>query len=709
MNAPAPTSTTAERRASPEAWTWAAAGLGGALSVGLALYYRHAAAAHPASLGQGFPLDDAWIHAQFALNAAHGAPFQYNVGTFSSGSTAPLWSLVEGLLLAVTGDPVIAAHVLGVTFTALAAAMAVLLGRRLGLQGPALLAVPLLVASQWRLAWASVSGMEIPLAAALGAAALWLYCGERRGAKAAWRSGLLAGLLLWTRPEGGMVALLVMGLDQAVALASPGEARSRSTALRRAGGLLGAFAIVAAPLFAFDAAVGPGIFPQTVYVKAAPVSWDRGWSLVWTMLTSLAGDGVGWQLLLLGGAGYAAARSVATWRSDGGRLAVTLFAAGFVGAIAFVRGSGDYHDRYLMPCLPVLLVLGADGLARASRALRLGGWGALAGAVALAALAAPALREGAQTYALNVASVSGHVVAMGRWAARHLPRDATLAMSDVGAMSYFTPNRVVDMRGLVSPFHGWDRPEELERERRERVAYAILFPELNGRVILDGGYTPLHVITLDANNISATDNLVVYRTPWTDQRVVEPVGRAFDFEDGTLQGWEATGVLAQGPSEGAGPGQRAVVNLGGGRWFLSTWGQGGDGDEGRALSPPFEIEGDAIALRVGGGGVEVGGRVGVRLWVDGRIERTALGARSEVLVEREWDVRPLRGRVARIELFDDTADGWGHAMLDEVRQLRVVRGRAPALRDAPAEGPQEPPASRRAAEARGPGAAAPHP
>lgn len=683
------------------AWAWAAAGLGAALQVGLALCYRRAAAEHPASQGQGFPLDDAWIHAQFALNAASGAPFQYNPGTLSSGSTAPLWSLAEGLLLAVTGDPVIAGHALGVAFMALAAVMAVLLARRLGLEGPALLAVPLLVASQWRLAWASVSGMEIPLAAALATAALWSYLGERRGERPAWRSGLLAGLLLWTRPEAGMVALLVMALDQAAALAGGGG--SRATAARRAGGLLGAFAAVAAPLFAFNAAVGPGIFPQTVYAKASPVSWEHGWSMLWIMLTALAGDRVGWQLLMVGGAGYVAARSLATWRSDGGRLAVVLFTAGFVAVFAFLRGSGDYHDRYLMPCLPALVVLGADGLARASRAVRLGGWGALAGAGLLATLAAPALRDGSQTYALNVASVSGHVVAMGRWAARHLPPAATLAMSDVGAMSYFTPNRVVDMRGLVSPFHGWDRPEELARERREGVAYALLFPELNGRVILDGRYTPIHAITLDANNISATDNLVVYRTPWADGRVVEPVGRAFGFEDGTLEGWEATGVLAAGPSEAAGPGQRAVVNLGGGRWFLSTWGEHGDGDLGHALSPPFVVEGDVIALRVGGGGEEVAGDVGVRLWVDGRIERTALGAQSEVLVEREWDVRPLRGRTARIELFDESSYGWGHAMLDEVRQLRVVRGRAPELRGFPAEGPQEPEPSRRAAEARGPG------
>ena len=37
----------------------------------------------------GFPLDDSWIHAQFARNLALGNGFSYNPGVPVSGSTAP--------------------------------------------------------------------------------------------------------------------------------------------------------------------------------------------------------------------------------------------------------------------------------------------------------------------------------------------------------------------------------------------------------------------------------------------------------------------------------------------------------------------------------------------------------------------------------------------------------------------------------------------
>jgi hypothetical protein len=269
-------------------------------------------------------------------------------------------------------------------------------------------------------------------------------------------------------------------------------------------------------------------------------------------------------------------------------------------------------------------------------------------------------------------------------------------MSDVGAISFFTDNPVVDMRGLISPYHGWDSLAELDRQRHAGVDYAMLFPELNERVILRGGYVPLHAITLEANNISATNNLVTYRTPWTDRRQLTEVGRAFDFEEGSLEGWRTEGSLRGPPARRPGLGQRPVINLGGGRHLLSSWGPSGDDDVGRALSPPYLIEGDIITLRVGGG--DDAAVVGVRLWVDGRIERTATGSRSEVLVQREWDVRPFRGQSATLEVRDHSRGAWGHVMVDEIHQYRVEGGPPPRLRGSPPEGPQEPEPSRRAAE-----------
>ncbi len=669
---------------------------GALMTIGLALYYRHVVAVHEHGRGQGFPMDDAWIHAQFALSFARGHPFQYNVGTYSSGSTSPLWSLIEGLGLLFFDDPVAVAHTLGVVFSILHLAMAVLVARRLGLGGPWLLAVPVLLLSQWRLAWAAVSGMEVPLVCFLVLATFWLYLKERTGSCIAWRTGLVAGALLWSRPEG-LVAIFVILLDQLLLLFwnRPNEDVGRRRRIGRIAGLLGGFVALALPFFALNAATGPGIFPQTLYTKAHVMTAGRGWYQLWMFFVDLMGGDASMQVFYFLAA-YSMIRFVLEVREGFPRATLVLFVLGWLGGVAYLRGSGDYFSRYIIPCIGILSLLGAYGLWRACRALRFGVVGLVVGIAALLYQSVPVLERNAADYAMNVVSVSGHVVRMGQWADRHVPPDAVIAMSDVGGMSYYTENRVVDMRGLVSSYHGWDRLAEVDRQRREDVSWAFLFPELNERVILRGGYVPIHVISLDANNISATDNLVVYRAPWADTRRLVEVGRAFDFEDATYQGWTTSGVLREGLADGPRHGQRHTVNLGGGRWFLNSFGPEGDHSQGRAISPPFTIEGDVMTLRVGGG--ELPGLVGARLWVDGRIVRTAVGARSEVLVQREWDLRDLRGRRGRIEMYDNSSEGWAHVLLDEIHQYRVEGGSPPELVDFEPGGPRESTESRHAAE-----------
>src|ERR1700712_3246195 len=54
--------------------------------------------------GLGFPLDDSWIHLQFARNLAHGAGLSYNSGELVTGSTAPLWTALLSLLFLLPGN-----------------------------------------------------------------------------------------------------------------------------------------------------------------------------------------------------------------------------------------------------------------------------------------------------------------------------------------------------------------------------------------------------------------------------------------------------------------------------------------------------------------------------------------------------------------------------------------------------------------------------
>src|SRR4051812_27049952 len=69
----------------------------------------------------GFPLDDAWIHLQFARNLGTGHGFSYNPGIPVAGSTAPLWTAVLALPAALHLEPVASSKIVGLALTIVAA------------------------------------------------------------------------------------------------------------------------------------------------------------------------------------------------------------------------------------------------------------------------------------------------------------------------------------------------------------------------------------------------------------------------------------------------------------------------------------------------------------------------------------------------------------------------------------------------------------
>src|SRR5207253_7054040 len=143
-----------------------------ALTLALGLFWlRQLQIAGLAGLSS-FPLDDPWIHLQFARNLAEGHGFAYNPGVPVAGSTAPLWTLLLAAGARVAGASLVMVKTLGVA-GALAAALVL---RRAalawGASAPAALVAAVALVWSGPFAWGALSGMEVTLAAVLVAAAL---------------------------------------------------------------------------------------------------------------------------------------------------------------------------------------------------------------------------------------------------------------------------------------------------------------------------------------------------------------------------------------------------------------------------------------------------------------------------------------------------------------------------------------------------------
>jgi hypothetical protein len=443
-----------------------------ALSAAVALFLAFYVAG--SRLRDGFAIDDAWIHFTYALAVRRGEGFAYNTGIAATGCTSPLWVLFGAAahFLAGAREPSVeAATILKLIGAALFATSAVLGARLARACAPrrrdepmAGLAAGLLVATIPILLYASVSGMEIPLAGCLLLATL-LAAVRRRWLAA----GTLAGLAFLARPEAILVVPLVLGLawlDRTGAVSLPRRLAASGAAL-----------VFVAVDLCRNAWVSGRPLPATFYRKShfhvgtlvgdlragfrdilgsyAPTSFALFWVLV---ALSIACGGV------------AAVRARGRPRSQflrrrlvGGAAALlgVAYVAG-ISSIAHLRGGEIfYFERYVLPPVP-LLVVGAVSAAQRASALRLpaawgqGAKGWVARALRLFVPLALAVCLAVQTttwshtktrYDVHVAGTDATEVALGLFV-RELPAGAVVWSQDAGAIRYFGRHPTVDLNEL---------------------------------------------------------------------------------------------------------------------------------------------------------------------------------------------------------------------------------------------------------------------
>lgn len=511
----------------------------------------------------GFPLDDSWIHAQFARNLALGHGFSYNPGVPASGSTAPLWTLVLSAGHLATGDAVLSAKVLGVVFLALTVVLVYMLVGVIAGDAREALFAAVVTASLSRLVWAGLSGMEVTLAVTLTLAGMLTHVTYGRlGGRRQYLSTVLFGLAALARPECAAFFLAAM-LDRAL---SGTLIRWRELAARDwlvpVGVHVALFLAVIAPFVLFSRVFGIGFLPNTAYAKA--LLWGRG--LIAAVSTgslaelarsftvhpfdyylsfleeSLSNNPILFVLSAFGflrlvfSIPYAEKSRCRTFIIP---LSVIIFPLAIGVVVPF--GTASYQEgRYAAPVAPLMLVIGTIGLYEAgrygagilSRAKFMGRpatvvmersliW--LLMALALAAQVRTAWYRG-KNYGREVANIEEMQVTLGKWIDRELPQDATLAVNDVGAIAYFSGRDVLDTVGLISPevlsYMEARAPRDaavLEFLKDERPGYAVLFPDWYPRMVADERlFEPIHRVVLEDNIICGGDEMVVYALRWDE-------------------------------------------------------------------------------------------------------------------------------------------------------------------------------------------------
>ncbi len=525
----------------------------------------------------GFPLDDAWIHAQFARNLALGNGFSYNPGVSVSGSTAPLWTLVMGTGYLIGGDAVFAAKLLGVLFLSLSVYFVYMLVRMISGDSREALFSAVLVGSLPRLIWASLSGMEVTLAVTLslaGIVAHVLY--STPGDKRQYISTVALGLATLARPECAVFFVAAI-LDRVFSntLIRWRELTARSWLLPTAVHIV-LFLLIVFPFLLFSKKFGIGLLPNTAYAKA--IHWNAGMIAAFTnhngaeLLRSLTVRPLNYYLsfmheslnnnpLLSMFAGLGALRMVFMLPfTEGSRhrsfiipLSILLFPLA-LGVVLPFGGADFQRGRYIAPIAPLMLIMGTIGMyAAASYASRVLAeakfmgrpariaveraliWGFMV--IALSGQVANGVYYG-RAYGVEVANIEEMQVTLGRWIDLTLPMDATVATNDIGAIAYFSQREILDTCGLISPEvlaymkPGVSRESAVLSFLKERKPdYAVLFPNWYPEMVKgEAIFEPVYRVVLENNMVCGGPEMVVYRLHWDalDSRDAENVAKQED-------------------------------------------------------------------------------------------------------------------------------------------------------------------------------------
>lgn len=407
-------------------------------------------------------VDDAYISLRYARNLLEGNGLIFNPGEYVEGVTNLGHVLAVASLGAVGVDLSLAARLLG----ALGAVLAVVFGPAALLpeagQHPERSIARLLLLANFSFMFMAVTGLETILYTGIACVACYTF--ERGDRRIEWSTGLLLGALFSLRPDGSLIALVLLGLSAA----RWGPRRL----LAFSGVWIWLAAVCAIEVFRFSY-FGAWV-PNTALVKGIGFS-----TLPWY---GTIGDDLVEMLAQTGGASsllFALVALIFHQRREALQLAVPIGAA----ALFFeTYAGGDWMlgYRFLLPALPFYFCLVSIGMMECLRALiRLRPERArllvVTGGIALVVIAVNCWSLGleflqrADRYPYSYMT-SKHMSEAGRWLAGRYPEETQLQATSIGALAFFSRLTIIDTLGLTDRTIariGSD-PERKEKYLRER-------------------------------------------------------------------------------------------------------------------------------------------------------------------------------------------------------------------------------------------------
>jgi arabinofuranosyltransferase len=406
----------------------------------------------------GAPLDDVFIHMQFSKNIAEGNGFAFNANDPTPGSTSPAWTLLITLPYLVIKNHLLITKLLSTVFYILSGISTYFLAKEILRSKKWALVASVFTLVTGRLAWSALSGMEVTLFTFLLNIALLFQIKKKSNILVA---GIL-GLASTVRPEGYLLFAFYTIHSIIKSFRSFSSSRSDKSSIN----LINLIKMITLPVLVYLAIIVPylvfsykatgSILPNTFAAQSitdTSLMFKVKMAVLYLARYSyiLVIDNPVVALLLPIGI-------LALIKKKTKYLFLLIIVVGFPLIASITAPNLRHHARYTMPFIPLYTIIGISGLTwilhkrnRKRLRIRLNNLTVMLIICLMSLIQGILLINWADTFAWNVKNINDMHVKLGKWINENTPSDSLLAINDIGAITYYSDRKIIDMVGLVSP------------------------------------------------------------------------------------------------------------------------------------------------------------------------------------------------------------------------------------------------------------------
>lgn len=471
----------------------------------------------------GVPLDDSWIHFRFAENFAHGHFFEYNIGEPTPGTTSPFWVIVLSIPFLISHKLILPfSYIIGSLFFLLTGIEVYRLSNKLGFEKKYSLLISVLTLLAGRLAWSSLSGMEITLFCCLTVIIVKIHLKELEQNKINIVTGLLLGLAAITRPE----TYLFAGLYYILSIILLRKALKQNFIHLVLSVLV--FAVIVIPYPVFSYSITGKFLPSTFEGQSAGFNFLPHFVYLVETGKLFFKENVIILILWIISSVYFTVNLVKS-KADKKFILIYLWVILLPIISSFIAPNWRHHGRYLIPLIPFINIVSIDILRKAVTVLEGKGtkFYRLAGKAIPFILAVFSLNYTvifALTLGWNVDNINNQQVKIANWINANLPDESAFAMNDIGAITFITKKKTVDMAGLVTPevfkFQKMSYEEGsknlLRLLKQNNVNYIIVYPDWFEYLMehYSKAFVQEYSAKLEINTICGGIEMFVYKINW---------------------------------------------------------------------------------------------------------------------------------------------------------------------------------------------------